>query len=355
MSVIIKSSIRNYELKFAETSEFLKELIDNPEHIFIIDSTVWELYKDCLLEKTPLERTIIQPICEEIKNLEAVGKLYDHLIDLQAKRNITLIVIGGGILQDICGYTASTLYRGINWIFVPTTLLAQADSCIGSKTSLNYRKYKNLIGTFYPPSKIYVYSKFLFTLSDLDYYSGLGEVVKLYIMAGREKSEELRRILPLLKEKDPNLLSKVIEESLFIKKCYIEEDEFDKGKRNLLNFGHCFGHAIETLSDYSIPHGQAVIIGMILANLVARDRGLLSCQLHEYIYNELLRPSLYSYEKKFAFDPNNLIQAMKKDKKRTGINLALIMMDEKFNFIRVNDLTEQEVQKAISELHEINP
>jgi len=351
--MIIKSSIRDYILEFVETGEFMDRLIGHPQHIFIVDGNIWNLYKSSIFKKIPVDKTIIQPISEELKNLEAVSKLYDHLITLKAKRNITLVVLGGGILQDICGYVASTLYRGVKWIFVPTTLLAQADSCIGGKTSLNYKNYKNLIGTFSPPSEIIIYPKFLLTLSELDYYSGLGEVIKLHIMGGKDKTEEIRSQLSLLEKRDILALKRAIIESLLIKKGYIEEDEFDSGRRNLLNYGHCFGHAIETVSSFEIPHGQAVVVGMILANLVSSSRGVLSHETNEYIYNGLLKSSLIVSRKKIEFNPDDLIQAMKKDKKRTGEDLALIMMDEKFNFIRVNDLTEKEVRKAISELLDV--
>ena len=350
--MIIKSSIRDYRLDFVETGEFMDSLIGQPQHIFIADGKVWNLYKPSIFKKIPVDQTILQPISEGLKNLESVSKLYDHLITLQAKRNITLVVLGGGILQDICGYVASTLYRGVKWIFVPTTLLAQADSCIGGKTSLNYKNYKNLIGTFSPPSEIIIYPKFLLTLSELDYYSGLGEVIKLHIMGGKDKTEEIRAQLPLLKKKDIFILIKAITASLLIKKEYIEGDEFDSGRRNLLNYGHCFGHAIETISNFGIPHGQAVVVGMILANLVARNRGVLSHDTNDYIYNELLKLSLIIARKQLELKADDLIQAMKKDKKRTGEDLALIMMDDNFSFSRVNDLTEKEAKKAISELRD---
>jgi len=352
LSMIIKSSIRNYSIEFVETGEFMGRIIEQPDNIFIIDGTVWDLYKSGTFKKIPVNQTVIQRVSEDLKNLESVSKLYDHLITLQAKKNITLVVLGGGVLQDICGYVASTLYRGVKWIFVPTTLLAQADSCIGGKTSLNYKNYKNLIGTFFPPTEIIIYPEFLLTLSELDYYSGLGEVVKLHIMGGKDKTEKIRSQLPLLKKKDIPLLKRAIAESLLIKKGFIEEDEFDSGRRNLLNYGHCFGHAIETISNFAIPHGQAVVVGMILANLVSRSRGVLSHETHEYIYKELLKPSLVISRKQLEFNPDDLVQAMKKDKKRTGADLALIMMAEKFKFIRVNDLTEKEAQKAISGLRD---
>ena len=352
--MIIKSKIRDYSAEFVETSEFMKEIVTRPDHVFIIDNTVWDLYRESVLQEVPIDKTIIQPINEDFKNLESVNKLYDRLVNLQAKKNITLVVIGGGILQDICGYAASTLYRGVRWILMPTTLLAQADSCIGSKTSLNYKNYKNLIGTFYPPAEIFICPQFLFTLSELDYYSGLGEIVKLHIMAGAQKTEEIKIKLPLLKKRDFSTLRSVIEESLQIKKAYIEEDEFDAGRRNLLNYGHCFGHAVETITNFEIPHGQAVVVGMMMANIVACKRGLLSRKTRDLIYNELLLPCLFTYWRQLGFEPDDLIQAMKKDKKRKGNCLALIMMDDCFNFISVNDLTEREAHKAITELRDAN-
>jgi len=352
--MIIKSKIRDYSAEFAETDEFIKGIVARPDHVFIIDNTVWDLYRETVLQEVPIDKTIFQPITEDFKNLESVNKLYDRLVNFQAKKNITLVVIGGGILQDICGYVASTLYRGVRWILMPTTLLAQADSCIGSKTSLNYKNYKNLIGTFYPPTEIFIYLQFLFTLSELDYFSGLGEIVKLHIMAGVQKIEEIRIKLPLLKKRDLSTLRSVIEESLQIKKAYIEEDEFDAGRRNLLNYGHCFGHAVETITNFEIPHGQAVVIGMMMANIVACERGLLSRKTCDFIYNELLLPCLFTYWRQLGFESDDLIQAMKKDKKRKGNCLALIMMDDCFNFISVNDLTEREAHKAITELRDAN-
>ncbi len=350
--MIIKSHIRDYSVEFVETDNFMQGIVDQPNHVFIIDENVWGLHNEGALQKISADKAIIQPIHEEVKNLETVAGLYDHLVNLPAKRNMTLVVIGGGILQDICGYAASTLYRGVRWIFVPTTLLAQVDSCIGSKTSINYKSYKNLIGTFYPPSDIFIHPRFLLTLSELDYYSGLGEIVKLHIMAGPQKIDEIKSTLPRLKKRDPAALKSVIGECLQIKKEYIEEDEFDAGRRNLLNYGHCFGHAIETISNFAIPHGQAVVIGMILANSVACRRGLLRRETTDFLYETLLRHSLIIPRGDREFNGDDLIDAMKKDKKRTGLNLALIMMDEQFHFMKVSDLTGPEVEKALSELYE---
>ena len=349
MSIKIQSNIRDYEVFFCESHDFLNNFSQYEPYCYVIDETVWNLYGDRLFKNTTDKTRIIIPINEDLKTLSSVQRLYDQLTKYSAKRNLTMISIGGGILQDITGFVASTLYRGINWIFVPTTLLAQADSCIGSKTSLNYGGFKNLIGTFYPPSKIFIYPEFLKTQADSDFYSGLGEVVKLHIMDGLIKTRELLDVLPSIRRKETLSLLKAINNSLLIKKSYISDDEFDSGRRNLLNFGHCFGHALESTSQFEIPHGQAVVLGLLLANIVAVNRDLLSSKMHAYITENLLLPSLVIKPKKEHFDSEAIIEAMKKDKKRTGNELALVMMNEDFKNIRVNNLKPSEAAQAIAE------
>lgn len=352
MSVIkIHSQIRDYEVRFEDIKEFLSNLEHSfPQRMYIVDGKVWELYRENLL--SPLkEDVIVLPIAEENKCLKTVEFLYDKLIERSAKKNVAIISIGGGITQDITGFLASTLYRGLRWIFVPTTLLAQADSCIGSKTSLNYRGYKNLIGTFYPPTTVCIESKFLQTQSAIDYFSGLGEVVKLYLLGGQTRVKEMISLLPKLILKDEKTLSISVRQALQIKKSYIENDEFDNGKRNLLNYGHCFGHALETSSDFAVPHGQGVVAGMILANFIARQRRILSSSLEMKIRQELLLPSLKIKLRKKYLEAKNIIAGMKKDKKRTGEGLAVVVMVNGYKAVKLVDVAIAEATSAIEELN----
>jgi 3-dehydroquinate synthase len=347
--ITIKSHIRDYDFTFIDYQDFSHLFTQYSQRTFVVDHNVWRLYANDLLREITDEKVIVLPIHEEGKSLESAQNLYDSLIQHAAKRNMTLISIGGGILQDISGFVASTLYRGINWIFVPTTLLAQADSCIGSKTSLNYKSYKNLIGTFYPPSRIYIYPQFVLTQEEPDYFSGLGEVVKLHMMGGNKKVTEILELLPKIVQKDSFALHTAIKNSLLIKIGYITDDEFDMGRRNLLNFGHCFGHALESTSEFEIPHGQAVVLGMWLANIVARNRGILAGELNEFIRQNLLLPTLAVNSKKDFLNNQKIIEAMKKDKKRTGEELAVIMMKNNYEFTKLNDVKESEVHFALSE------
>lgn len=350
MSVItIKSHIRNYDVTFVDYHVISSLLEKYSQRIFVIDHNVWRLYASDLFHEFTYEKVIVLPIHEEGKSLETVQDLYNRLIQYAAKRNMTMISIGGGILQDITGFVASTLYRGINWIFLPTTLLAQADSCIGSKTSLNYKSYKNLIGTFYPPSSVYICPQFLFTQEDSDFFSGLGEVVKLHMMGGNEKVTEILDLLPKIVKKDSLALFTAVRNSLLIKSDYIADDEFDTGKRNLLNFGHCFGHAIESTSEFEIPHGQAVVMGMWLANIAAQNRGILSEERNEFIAQNLLLPTIAITPEEKFLNTQKIIEAMKKDKKRTGEDLVIIMMKDNYEFTKLNDVQESEVIAALNE------
>ena len=321
-----------------------------PHRCYVVDENVWRLYKKSILAPLDPSRTIIQPINERLKTWESVSLLYDRLVDFPAKRNLTLVSIGGGILQDINGFAASTLYRGINWIYVPTTLLAQADSCIGGKTSLNYQRYKNLVGTFYPPHEVYVHTPFLGTLEEADFRSGLGEVVKLHIMGGEDSVRSLLNLLPAIGRRDNEALTAAVTDSLTLKLAYISEDEFDQGRRNMLNFGHCFGHALETTSDYLIPHGQAVLVGVILANIASRNRGLLSRTLEVELRRGLLEPSLVVRPGRGQLEPEAVVDAMKRDKKRRGDGLALVVLKDGYEMQRLDDFSPDEARAALEEL-----
>jgi 3-dehydroquinate synthase len=242
---------------------------------------------------------------------------------------------------------ASIFFRGLTWIYVPTTLLAQADSCMGSKTSLNYKSYKNILGTFFPPHVIYISTVFTNTLAGTDFFSGMGEVAKLHAMGGLQTLGFLEERMAGVNNRDLPVVLSLTRSSLDIKWTYMEGDEFDQGKRNMLNYGHCFGHAIETATHYTIPHGQAVVIGMILANNVALDNGFIPNALYDRL-NALFFAILKSdYRQLKNIGNDAIIGAMKQDKKRVGSGLPLIMLNEHFEFFKITDLTEQQAADTL--------
>jgi len=348
--LIIKSNMKNYTVFFQENSDFMANLASLENSVFVIDENVWNFHKNGCLKYLPAEKIIIQSVCEEIKNIDTVCELYEKIMQFTPRKNMNLVSIGGGIIQDITGFVASSLYRGINWIFVPTTLLAQIDSCIGAKTSLNFKHFKNLVGTFYPPSKIHIYPEFLKTLSKADYYSGIGEMAKLHLMNGEEDTKIFIKSLPLLDVIDDLTILERTQKCLKIKKSYIEDDEFDTGKRNMLNYGHCFGHAIESATDFAISHGQAVVIGMILANNEAKRRGILSEENEQFIKQNVLLPSLKTDLSKININVKKTIIAMKQDKKNLGTGLALVMLKDNYQMVKITDLDKTEAENLLEEL-----
>jgi len=357
MSVIkIKSHIHNYEVTFGKFGSFLCHVIEKKfsPRCYLIDKNVWRLYKNTYFNSLKDSEVILFEANEFNKSLSSVSGLYDKLIEQSAKRNTVLISVGGGITQDVSGFFASTLYRGIKWVFIPTTLLAQADSCIGSKTSLNYKNYKNLVGTFYPPLNVLIDTNFINTQKTSDFYSGLGEIIKLHIMGGRRYAERIRANLPKIVARQKQEIKQAIYDSLLIKKSYIEEDEFDTGRRNLLNYGHCFGHALETTSNFRVVHGQAVIFGIILANIISRSRRLLSRSFEDKIFRQLLQPVVACNPLSYLRKKDAIVETMKKDKKRTGKKLPLIIMRDDYKIEKLLDVDEKEVKAALEELTQRN-
>lgn len=360
MDVInIKSKVRNFKVNFINNFNFVEELLKVPYYDVVVGLNVYNLYKEVIFNKFPKERLIILELEEEKKTLETVIRIYKKLLKRAAKKNLTLISFGGGLNQDITGFVASTLYRGINWIFVPTTLLAMSDSSIGLKTSLNFQSYKNVLGTFFPPNEIFINVDFLKTLQKKDYYSGVGEIIKLFLMKDnslQELSKIKNKINELKLNKDSKIILNIIKESIKIKLSYMKGDEFDRGRRNLLNYGHEFGHAIEPASLFEIPHGIGVLLGIIFANFISLEKKWLNKKTFDYINNNLLIPTIFDsgvmLKKKF-FDKNILLENIKKDKKRISDKLVLILPKNNLELWKIDDLEISEFEKGLEGLKQI--
>lgn len=349
----IHSHMRDYDVVFEKNFSFLDIYINADNRVFLIDKVVYKKYKFTLFKTLTKEDVIEIDAKEERKNLDTVMHIYDRLLSFSVKRKLKIIAIGGGIVQDIASFVCSTLYRGILLVCVPTTLLSQVDSCIGSKTSLNYKTFKNILGTFYPPYKVHIQQLFLRSLFEKDIYCGLGEIVKLQLMdlhspCDIQKVQKgIQTVIRFIKCRTTDL-SSFIHTSLQIKKRYIEADEFDLGIRNLLNFGHEFGHALESASAYNIPHGIAVTIGISFANAVAQKRGLLSLKLGKQILDMLLIPSIpVSIVKKRYFSEDRLLEGMKKDKKRESNDLVVVVLKDNFCLEKLVNISIEEFQYGL--------
>ena len=219
-------------------------------------------------------------------------------------------------------FISSILYRGVDWIFFPTNLLSQGDSCIGSKTSINFQEYKNQLGGFFPPAKIYIAPNFLETLDYSEICSGLGEMAHYFLVENEAAFARYEGGVDEALERGPSL-HELIGESLEIKKRMIEIDEFDEGPRNVFNYGHSFGHAIEGYTKYAIPHGIAVSYGMDIANAVSVYLGLL-----DQVSCDRISKTLRKVRAKTTFpdiDINTYLTYLKKDKKNTSAGIRVIL------------------------------
>ena len=242
--MIIKSSTKDYSVNISDSFDFINKITIDEKSFFVIDRLLYDLYKEKLFNNIPEKQLYLLDAVEENKTIETALSICEIITNISAKRNAKLISFGGGIVQDVTGFVANILYRGIHWTFFPTTLLAACDSCIGGKTSLNYKKHKNLLGTFYPPDEIFICTPFFKTLTERDFQSGLGEVVKFNIMFGEEGIKKMEDNIDSLLERNDDKLMEFVLSSLEFKKTFIEQDEFDKGIRIHLNFAHTFGHSL---------------------------------------------------------------------------------------------------------------
>jgi len=290
----------------------------------LVDRQVAALYPDAFADIMPAVNVRLIEATEPAKSLDALSPHIEWLLRAGFRRDCLLLVVGGGVLQDLSCFIASTLFRGVRWSLIPTTLLAQCDSCIGSKSSINVGHYKNQLGTFYPPHEVLLAFDVLSSLPPDELRSGLGEVIKLHLIEGEAAVTGLKPKLAGCAAQ-PNLLREMVWDSLAIKKRFIEEDEFDKGIRNLLNYGHTFGHAYESATDYSIPHGIAVTLGVLAATFFSSKLGWVSPDYFESLH-EWLTPYYAPYQNTLAAaDPERILAAMRQDKKNTGDTLGCIL------------------------------
>lgn len=274
-NINITSRLYDYSVEFIDQAE----LEINQSSAFVIDANVFRLYKEKFKQIEP-ERIYLMEAVESKKNMDTVMKIINFWQTLGVKKNWKIYCFGGGITQDVTTIASNLYLRNIEWQFFPTTLLAMCDSCIGGKCGINLGQFKNQIGVFYPPRKIYIDVNFLKTLTHQDYLNGWGEILKFSLT----KSPEFYAEIKSLKQYIPcNDIAKYIHMGLMVKKEIIEADEFESDLRRVLNYGHTFGHALEAYTNNTIPHGEAVIWGIDVVNFIACKEGLIDFELYDDI------------------------------------------------------------------------
>ena len=336
----IQSVQFNYSATFLNQKQLGVELrrikaTNAKKHFAFIDSTVASLYGDNVFEDLELFPLLAK---ETNKNLTVTTKLLDKLQEKNFTKKETFLSVGGGITQDISSFARAVFKRGIRWTYIPTTLLAMSDSCIGAKACLNYGKVKNLLGLFSAPHEVFIYSGFLNTLSMREILSGYGEIIKLSIIGGPASIEKFKNIKRLQNGDLLKNIEQMIKLSLVVKKSVIELDEFEKNIRKALNYGHTIGHAIEPLVNYKIPHGVAISIGMMIENQIAVKWGSLPQQEADEL-NCLIAPFVdtASLELLKKVSPVSVIQNMMQDKKtlNNDIHMAVPNTIGHFDMIKI--------------------
>jgi 3-dehydroquinate synthase len=298
--------------------------------VFIVtDSNVKKLYGRKML-RSLLERNIDAwlidfPAGEGSKNSDVVNMLYSALFDHGVRRDSLIIALGGGVVGDVAGYVAATVLRGIKYIQVPTTLLAQVDSSVGGKVGIDHPLGKNLIGAFHQPSAVYIDPLVLQTLPEREYKAGLAEVVKIAAALDASFFRFLEKNAAQIRKRNTRTLLSLIERSVRLKTAVVVKDEFETGLRKTLNLGHTIGHAFEAASDYRLRHGEAVAIGLVAESRIARDMGLLStrefARLLHLMHTLGLRMSLPPLKNKRGF-----LSALSLDKKSIGQSTKFVLL-----------------------------
>jgi 3-dehydroquinate synthase len=266
MTINVTTPTKDYNVYIEE----LKEIKIEGKVAIITNPTVSGFHLNYLLKHIKCNELhiVTLPDGEEYKNMESLTYGLDRLFDAKLDRNSTLIAFGGGVIGDMTGFMASIFLRGIKFIQVPTTLLSMVDSSVGGKTGINNKYGKNLIGAFYQPEDVYIDTHFLSTLPKREFAAGMAEVLKMAIMFDAVFFENL-------KDNKENV-EDIIRQSIEIKSEVVNQDEKERGIRSVLNYGHTFGHVIENLTNYSVYlHGEAVAIGMVMANRLAVKLGYL--------------------------------------------------------------------------------
>ncbi|MGE5404878.1 MAG: 3-dehydroquinate synthase, partial [Candidatus Saccharibacteria bacterium] len=264
------------------------------------------------------------PDGEEYKSLEQAQSLFDSAVDNLLDRYCTIVSLSGGVIGDLGGFIAATYQRGVNFVQIPTTLLAQVDSSVGGKVAVNHPRAKNMIGAFHQPRIVIIDPEVLNTLLPRDYRSGLGEVVKYGIIQDSDFFAYLESNVAGIEDRNPEVLEYIIKRSCEIKAAVVGSDEREEGRRALLNLGHTFGHAVEAYSGYgTYTHGEAVAIGIALAAELAADLGMLEASKAQRIKDLMINMGISIKLPDFPLD--RLLEIMYQDKKVKAGVLRLVL------------------------------
>ena len=271
-----------------------------------------------------------------------------NLIEQHFERRDMIVALGGGVVGDLAGFTAATYLRGIDFIQVPTSLLAQVDSSIGGKTGVDFAKYKNMVGAFHMPRLVYINIDTLSTLSTRLFNSGFGEIIKHGLIKNRCYFDYLDTNYEHIKALEPEYIIETVYQSCIIKADVVNHDPTEKGERALLNFGHTLGHAVEKLMNFSLYHGECVGLGMICASYISKERGYITEDDYVLIRNMLKK---YGFPTRIeGLDIFSILEVSKSDKKIENGVVKLIILKKLGEAVIDKTVTYDEMTQALKEI-----
>ena len=340
--------------------ELLDSLIPGRDVCVVTNTTVGGLYLDKLQAALAAPRNAagrsgarritrcVLPDGEQYKTLETVGHVFDALVGARLNRDSTILALGGGVVGDIAGFAAACYQRGVGYVQIPTTLLAQVDSSVGGKTGVNHPGGKNLIGAFYQPLAVVADTNTLATLPDRELRAGLAEVIKYGCVRDPLLFDWLELNIDKLNRRDPEALAYAIGRACEIKAAVVAQDERESNVRALLNFGHTFGHAIESATHYATYlHGEAVGLGMLMAANLSRRLGWIDAAEHARIRDLLKRAGLPSEAPRIGV--SRALELMQMDKKVLSGTVRLVLLERLGRAVVTGDYGQPMLEATLAE------
>ena len=338
-----------FEKGFTDLIVWLKEKYTSTKFLIVTDSHVKKYYADELqqqMNKAHLKAEIYAfKAGEQQKKLNTIREIYDICIKNKCDRSSVIIALGGGVTGDIAGFAAATFMRGIEFIQVPTSLLAQVDSSVGGKVGVDYNGSKNIIGAFYQPKRVYMNIETLRTLPKREFAAGLAEVIKHGIIYDATFFEKIEKNIEALLALDADVLTEVIKRNCEIKANVVAQDEKEHGLRAILNFGHTIGHGIESASNFELLHGECVAIGINAVFFIAYHKNMIPKSQWERIIRLLEFVGLPITAKNI--NKKEVYQHMLQDKKRDKNQLKFILPHSIGKVVQTTDVSEEEIFAAL--------
>lgn len=344
----VNAKTKTYDITIKEG--LIAEISDYIQHdkkkFLITNDTLEKLYPDLV---NNFENKIVIKDGEEYKNFETFEFIINELLKRKIERKDLIIALGGGVVGDLAGFAAASVLRGVNFVQIPTTLLAQVDSSVGGKTGFNTKYGKNLIGAFYQPESVLIDTNFLKTLPSREIKTGLGEVIKYSFIEKKCSKDRSIYLSDYLDKADPNSLNfkEIIFRSAALKASVVSKDEKEAGLRAVLNFGHTFAHSIETITNYKkYTHGEAVAMGMKLAFELSYNLNFIDKEYFDYAFNLIDKFELAPIYK-IECDKDEYINIMKSDKKVANSKIRIVLPIARGEVKIFDDIDENKIKKVL--------